>query len=119
MRLIANFQKLLNRLKLYERMYATKDTNLKFLRSLPKDWKPMTVSLRHSHEFKDYNLEKVYGVVKTYELEIQQDDKIEKSQRNEKIVALVAKDKEDKKVISSEEEAVPDAPSKSVCEGQS
>ena len=56
------FQKLLNALKLYGRVYSTKDTNLKFLRSLPKEWKHLIVSLRHSHEFKDYNLEKLYGV---------------------------------------------------------
>ena len=77
------FQKLLNGLKLYGRVYATKYTNLKFLRSLPRDCKSMTVSLRHSHEFKDYNLEKLYGVLKTYELEIQQDDEIEKSQKKD------------------------------------
>ena len=41
----------------------------------------MTVYLRHSHEFKDYNLEKLYGVLKTYELEIQQDEEIDESQR--------------------------------------
>ena len=99
-------------------MYATKDINLKFLKSLPKDWKPRTISLRHSHEFKDYNLEKLYGVLKTYELEIQQDDEIEKSHRKEKTVALIAKDKEDKKVISSEKEVVPNSPNISVCEGK-
>ena len=54
----------------------------------------MTVSLRHLHEFKDYNLEKLYGVLKTYELEIQQDGEIEKGQRKDKSVALVAKNKE-------------------------
>ena len=56
----------------------------------------MIVSLRHTHEFKDYNLEKLYGVLKTYELEIQQDEEIEKSQRKKKTMALVAKHKEDK-----------------------
>ena len=65
------------------------------MRSLPKEWKPMTVSLKHSHEFKDYNLEKLYGVLKTYELEIQQDDEIEKCQRKDKSVSLVAKNKEE------------------------
>ena len=104
----SRFQKLLNALKLYGRVYSTKDTNLKFLRSLPKEWKPMTVSLRHSHEFKDYNLEKLYGVLKTYELEIQQDEEIEKSQRKEKSVALVAKSKEEE----TSEGAIVEAPSK-------
>ena len=64
------FQKFLNGLKLYGRTYLTEKTNLKFLRSLPKEWKPMTVSLRHSHKFKDYTLDKIYGVLRTYELEI-------------------------------------------------
>ena len=91
----SRFQILLNALKLYGRVYSTKDTNLKFLRSLPKECKPITVSLRHSHEFKDYNLERLYGVLKTYELEIQQDEEIEKGQRKDKSVALVAKNKEE------------------------
>ena len=58
--------------------YSTKDTNLKFLRPLPKEWKPVTVSLKHPHEFKDYNLEKLYVFLKTYVIEIQQDEEIEK-----------------------------------------
>ena len=86
------FQKLLNALKLYGRVYSTKDTNLKFLRSLPKEWKPMTVSLRHSHEFKDYNLEKFYGVLKTYELEIQQDEEIEKGQHEGQVSSPCCKE---------------------------
>ena len=103
----SRFQKLLNALKLYERVYSTKDTNLKLLRFLPNEWKPMTVSLRHSHEFKDYNLEKLYGVLKTYELEIQQDEEIKKGQRKDKSVALVAKGKEEE----TSEEVVVEAPS--------
>ena len=104
----SRFQKLLNGLKLYGRTYSTEDTNMKFLRSLPKEWKPMTVSLRHSHEFKDYTLDKLYGVLRTYELEIQQDEEIEKGQRKDKSIALAAHD-EDKvqnksdKVISSKQ----------------
>ena len=65
----------------------------------------MTVSLRHSHEFKDYNLQKLYGALKAYELEIQQDEEIEKGQRKDKLVALVAKNKEEEanEVVVTEE----------------
>ena len=59
----SRFQKLLNGLKLYGRVYDTKDINMKFLISLPRDWEPIIVSLRNSHEFKDYNLENLYGVL--------------------------------------------------------
>ena len=86
-----NFQKLLNGLKLYGRIYQVKDSNLKFLRALPKEWKPMTVSLRNTQEFKDYTLERLYGTLKTYELETEQDEEIEKSQKKgNSSVALVA-----------------------------
>ena len=68
----------------------------------------MTISLRHSHEFKDYNLEKLYGVLKLYELEIQQDEEIEKGQRKDKSVALVAKSKEEE----TSEGVVVEAPSR-------
>ena len=114
----SRFQKLLNGLKLYGRVYATKDINLKFLRSLPNEWKPMTISVRHSHEFKDYNLEKRYGVLKTSELEIQQDEEIEQGQRKEKTVALVTKHKEDKSEEAGEVD-VSSAPNRNVCEGTS
>lgn len=87
----SRFQKLLNGLKIYGRVYQTKDSNLKFLRSLSKEWKPMTVSLRQSQDFSGYTLERLYGVLKTYELELQQDEEMEKSQKKVGTVALVAK----------------------------
>ena len=90
----SRFQKLLNGLKIYGRTYSTEDTNLKFLRSLPKEWKQMIVSLRHSHEIKDYTLYKLCGVLRTYELEIQQDEEIEKGQRKDKSIALAAHDED-------------------------
>ena len=55
----------------------------------------MIVSLRHSHKFKYYTLEKLYGVLRTYELEIQQDEEIEKGLRKDKSIALVAHDKDE------------------------
>ncbi|KAL8125852.1 hypothetical protein AgCh_013232 [Apium graveolens] len=84
------FQKLLNGLKLYGRVYQVKDSNLKFLRSLPKEWKPMTVSLRNSQDYKNFTLERLYGILKTYELEMEQDELLEKGKRKGGTVALVA-----------------------------
>ncbi|KAL8107855.1 hypothetical protein AgCh_024312 [Apium graveolens] len=83
-------QKLLNGLKLYGRVYQVKDSNLKFLRSLPKEWKPMTVSLRNSQDYKNFTHERLYGILKTYELEIEQDGLLEKGKRKGGSVALVA-----------------------------
>ncbi|KAK1396952.1 hypothetical protein POM88_006815 [Heracleum sosnowskyi] len=111
----SRFQKLLNGLKLYGRAYQVKDSNLKFLRALPKVWKPMTVSLRNTQEYKDYTLERLYGTLKTYELEIEQDEEIEKVQKKIGSVALVASVK---KVEDMKEEVAEDTPSQSACEGR-
>ncbi|KAL8155756.1 hypothetical protein AgCh_000967 [Apium graveolens] len=51
-----------------------KDSNLKFLVSLPKYRKPMTVSLRNSQDHREFILERLYGILKTYELELEQDE---------------------------------------------
>lgn len=61
--------------KLHERVYQVKDSNLKFLRSLPKEWRTTIVSVRNS--YKDYNLDMLYGVLKICELEMQQDEEME------------------------------------------
>ncbi|XP_063936091.1 uncharacterized protein LOC135147168 [Daucus carota subsp. sativus] len=88
--LFNRFQKLLNGFKLYGRIYMVKDSNLKFLRALPRDWKPMTVALRQAQNFNEYSLDKLYGILKTYELEIQQDEELEKNSKREKTVALAS-----------------------------
>ena len=90
------FQKLLNGLKLYGRVYQVKDANLKFLRALPKEWKPMTVSLKNTQEFKDYTLERLHGTLKTYMLEMEQDEEIERGQKKgNSFVDLVASNEDD------------------------
>ncbi|KAK1395993.1 hypothetical protein POM88_005856 [Heracleum sosnowskyi] len=108
-------QKLLNGLKLDGRVYQTKYSNLKFLRSLPKEWKPMTVSLRNTQEYKSFTLERLYGTLKTYELEMEQDEEIEKSQKKGGSVALVASTEEHEDV---KKETVKATQSSSACEGR-
>jgi len=96
--IFSRFQKLLNALKLHGRVYQTKDSNLKFLRSLPKEWKPMTVSLRNSQDYKEFTLERLYGILKTYELEIEQDERMERGKKKGGSIALVAELEKEKEV---------------------
>ena len=39
----------------------------------------MTFSLRNSQDYKDFTLERLYGILKTYELEMEQDEQLEKA----------------------------------------
>ena len=43
----------------------------------------MTVSLRNSQDYKKFTLDRLYGILKTYELEIEQDEKLEKERKRE------------------------------------
>ncbi|KAL8155337.1 hypothetical protein AgCh_000644 [Apium graveolens] len=90
------FQKLLNALKLHGRVYQTKDSNLKFLRYLPKEWKPMTVSLRNTQDCKEFTLDILYGILKIYELEIEQDENLEKGRNKGGSIALVSEQEKEK-----------------------
>ncbi|KAL8118058.1 hypothetical protein AgCh_015817 [Apium graveolens] len=76
----------------------TKDSNLKYLRSLPKEWKPMIVSLRNSQDYKEFTLERLYGILKTYELEIEQDERMERGKKKGGSIALVADLEKEKEV---------------------
>lgn len=49
----------------------------------------MTVLVRNSQEYKNYTLDRLYGVLKTYELKMQQDG-IGKGWKKDKSIALVA-----------------------------
>ncbi|KAK1389760.1 hypothetical protein POM88_017938 [Heracleum sosnowskyi] len=101
--------------QLYGRVYQIKDSNLKFLRALPNEWKPMTVFLRNTQEYKDFTLERLYGTLKIYELEIEQDEEIEKVQKKTGSVALVASVE---KTEDMKEEAAEAIPSPSACESR-
>ncbi|KAL8100273.1 hypothetical protein AgCh_032501 [Apium graveolens] len=91
-------KELLNALKLHGRVYQTKDSNIKFLRSLPKEWKPMIVSLRNSQDYKEFTFERLYDILKTYALEIEQDEKMEKGRKKGGSIALVAKLEKEKEI---------------------
>ena len=75
----------------------------------------MTVYLRNTQEYKDFTLERLYGTLKTYELEMEQDEEIEKVQKKNRSVALVASVE---KAEDVKEEVVAATPSQSACEGR-
>ena len=49
----------------------------------------MTVSLRNSQDYKEFTLERLYGILKTYELEIEQDERMMKGRKKGGFIALV------------------------------
>ncbi|KAK1360232.1 hypothetical protein POM88_044706 [Heracleum sosnowskyi] len=66
------FLTLLNRLSLVDKEYETEDLNTKFLRDLPEEWDTQTLIIRHQYDLNTVSLDEVYGMLRTYDLEVQQ-----------------------------------------------
>ncbi|KAK1366163.1 hypothetical protein POM88_041724 [Heracleum sosnowskyi] len=75
----------------------------------------MIVSFTNTQEYKDFTVERMYGTLKTYELEMEQDEEIEKVQKKTGFVALVASVN---KAEDMKEEIAEATPSPSACEGR-
>ena len=69
------FVKLLNDLSLVDKEYDLEDTNLKFLLALPEKWDLKTTTIRDNYELGDMELDEIYGMLKTHELEMEQRNK--------------------------------------------
>ncbi|KAK1403934.1 hypothetical protein POM88_003539 [Heracleum sosnowskyi] len=92
------FCKLLNDLSLVDKEYELEESNLKFLLSLPEKWDLKTTTIRDNYELADTDLDEIYGLLKTHELEIEQRNR--RLSKKTKSVALKVEEKPIKKESS-------------------
>ena len=89
------FCKLLNDLSLVNKEYGLEESNLKFLLSLPEKWDLKATTIRDNYDLADTELDEIYGLLKTYELEIEQRNR--RTGKKSKSVALKIEEKPIKK----------------------
>ncbi|KAK1399686.1 hypothetical protein POM88_009549 [Heracleum sosnowskyi] len=92
------FCKLLNDLSLVDKEYELEESNLKFLLSLPEKWDLKATTIRDNYDLADTDLDEIYGLLKTHELEIEQRNR--RSSKKTKSVALKVEEKPIKKESS-------------------
>ena len=63
------YNKLINKLNLHGKFYTQKEINMKFLLTLPSHLEHKITAIRESRDMNEVSLERLYGVLKTYELE--------------------------------------------------
>ncbi|KAK1360845.1 hypothetical protein POM88_045319 [Heracleum sosnowskyi] len=85
------FLTLLNELSLVGKVYDVEDSNVKFLRSLPMEWITQQNLIRHTYRMNLMTLDEIYGMLKTYDLEVKQK---EGTRSKPKFVALKVESKE-------------------------
>ena len=64
------FNKLINDLQLHNKYYETKEVNLKFLLTLPDNLESKISAIRKGRDLTKITIQTLYGILKTYELEI-------------------------------------------------
>ncbi|KAL8119521.1 hypothetical protein AgCh_016875 [Apium graveolens] len=95
------FVKLLNDLSLINKEYDLEDSNLKFLLALPECWDLKATTIRDNYNLDETTLDEIYGMLKTYELEMEQRSK--RKGGKSRTVALKAEE-ESPKVASSKKD---------------
>ncbi|KAK1394580.1 hypothetical protein POM88_013636 [Heracleum sosnowskyi] len=84
----------MNNLSLVGKEYVPEDSNTKFLRALPEEWDTQTSIIRHQYDLNTVSLDEVYGMLRTYDLEVQQRKNkskgkaVEVSRRKSRVVEL-------------------------------
>nr|GEX01329.1 hypothetical protein [Tanacetum cinerariifolium] len=63
-------QKLVSQLEIHEVSLSQEDVNLKFLRSLPSEWKTHTLIWRNKTDLEDKSLDDLFNSLKIYESEV-------------------------------------------------
>ena len=98
------YNKLINKLNLQGKFYTQKEINKKFLLTLPTHLEHRTTAIRESRDMNEVSLERLYGVLKTYELEqIQKKEIYEKGRVVSTSTALVIEvpQKLEEKIVQS------------------
>ena len=63
------YNQIINNLNLNDKFYTQKEINRKFLLTLPSHLEHRITAIREARDMNEVSLEKLYGVLKTYELE--------------------------------------------------
>nr|GEU80264.1 ribonuclease H-like domain-containing protein [Tanacetum cinerariifolium] len=67
---LRKLQKLISQLEIHRVYISQKDVNLKFLRSLPSEWKTHTLIWRNKTNIEEHNLDDLFNSLRIYEAEV-------------------------------------------------
>nr|GFA98365.1 hypothetical protein [Tanacetum cinerariifolium] len=85
-------QKLVSQLEIHEASLSQKDVNLKFLRSLPFEWKTHTLIWRNKIDLEDKSLDDLFNSLKIYESEVKHSSSIGTDSHNLAFVSFTSTD---------------------------
>nr|GFC56609.1 hypothetical protein [Tanacetum cinerariifolium] len=75
-------QKLISQLEILEISLSQEDINLKFLRSLPSEWRPHILIWRNKTDLKEQSLDDLFNSLKIYEAEVRSSSSVSTTTQN-------------------------------------
>lgn len=72
--MFSRFQILTTGLKVLDKGYSTSDHVKKIIRSLPKKWRPMVITLKLSKDLNKITLEELISLLRSHEIELEEDE---------------------------------------------
>nr|GEU39931.1 retrovirus-related Pol polyprotein from transposon TNT 1-94 [Tanacetum cinerariifolium] len=75
-------QKLISQLEIHGVSFSQKDVNLKFLRSLPSEWKTHTLIWRNKADLEEQSFDDLFNTLKIYETKVKQSSSISTASQN-------------------------------------
>nr|GFA28220.1 hypothetical protein [Tanacetum cinerariifolium] len=100
-------QKLVSQLKIHGVSLSQEDVNLKFLRSLPSEWKTHTLIWRNKIDLEDKILNDLFNNLKIYESEVKHSSSLGTDSQNLAFVSSTPVDSTNDSVSDSKEEDMP------------
>nr|GEX61099.1 hypothetical protein [Tanacetum cinerariifolium] len=85
-------QKLVSQLEIHRVSLSQEDVNLKFLRSLPSEWKTHTLIWRNKTDLEDKSLNDLFNSIKSYESEVKHSSSIGTDSHNLAFVSSTSTD---------------------------
>ena len=70
--MFSRFQMLIAGLRVLNKGYSTADHVKKFIRSLPKKWRPMVTALKLSKDLNNISLEELISSLRSHEIELEE-----------------------------------------------
>ena len=89
--IFSRFNRLLNDLKTYNKVFENKDVINKFMRALPPQWDSLVMVIMESVDLRSVTLEELYGTLQTHELCARQKLEMIEDTRKTRSVALMAR----------------------------
>nr|GEW81328.1 hypothetical protein [Tanacetum cinerariifolium] len=79
---VVRLQKLVSQLKIHGVSLSQEDVNLKFLRSLPSEWKTHTLIWRNKTDLEDKSLDDLFNILKIYKSEVKHSSSLGTNSQN-------------------------------------